>query len=266
MNKRTIYGELRGIPGDAQESRIIPFVLSTYAKDRHGTVLNQDGWILEPYKRNPIVAFQHSTGGGSSFLEPNPDLIIGKSVNIYFEGSGRHRRLVADCKFEPAEINPLAEKVFQKCLFGSLRSASVGFIPLGEGHYGSGDEARGGSNEVYYFAGQELLEWSIVSIPSNSQATKKSLSEADQGARNYAFNNLNRFSQEALKGLTQEEILVLLDSQNYQQFEKYDSPYRIINLMREWRARQKQLMDENPGRYFQDLNGRFRRTDGTLIA
>jgi hypothetical protein len=259
MNKQTVFGEIRGIPGDVQQTRIIPFAVSSYKRDRHGTVLNQDNWQLDSYKRNPVVGFQHHLGSGSLFSEPNPDYIIGKSVNIYFEGSGRDKKLVADCQFEPPAINPLAEKVFQKCLFGSLRSASVGFIPQGQGHYGEGSEGRGAEEETYYFEGQELLEWSIVSIPSNTDAVKKSMAEAPAGVQNYAFNSLNQFSPGMLKELNQEEILILLDAQNYMELRKYNNPLQVITLMREMRSRQNQLMTERPGVYYFDVSGKFRK-------
>ena len=67
----------------------------------------------------------------------------------------------------------MAEKIFKKIKFGSLRAASVIFSEKGEGNFGKEDEAKGGKNETYYFAGQELLEWSIVNIPSNPSATKR---------------------------------------------------------------------------------------------
>jgi hypothetical protein len=264
MEKRTIFGEIRGIPIDVQKSRTIPFAISSGKRDRHGTVLNIDGWKLDSYKKNPIIGYQHHVGSGSLFSEPNPDFIIGKSVNIYFEGNGSNKKLISDCMFEPGEINPLAEKIFQKCIFGSLRSASVGFVPLGLGHYGEGSERRGGEEETYYLEGQDLLEWSIVSIPSNSDAVKKSIAEASPGAQNYAFNSLSQFPYDMLKELTQEEILILLDSQTYEGFRKYNNPFKIITLMRERRERQEEFMRDCPGRYYFDESGKFRKITNQL--
>ena len=80
---------------------------------------------------------------------------------------------MVDITFEPKEINELAEKVFQKIMFGSLNSVSVGFLPLGKGHWGEGDEAPNEARETYYYDGQELLEISVVNIPSNANATRK---------------------------------------------------------------------------------------------
>ena len=63
--------------------------------------------------------------------------------------------------------------MYQKVLFGSINAVSVGFIPVGKGAWGKGDEAPGEPNETYYYAGQELLEISVVNIPANGNALKK---------------------------------------------------------------------------------------------
>jgi phage head maturation protease len=77
---------------------------------------------------------------------------------------------MVDITFEPKEINELAEKIYQKVLFGSLRAVSVGFLPIGKGRFGEGADA-----ETYYFAGQQLLEVSVVNIPANPNALRKSM-------------------------------------------------------------------------------------------
>ena len=79
---------------------------------------------------------------------------------------------MVDITFEPKEINELAEKIYQKILFGSLRAVSVGFLPIGKGRFGEGADS-----ETYYFAGQELLEVSVVNIPANPNALRKSLED-----------------------------------------------------------------------------------------
>jgi len=208
-------GAVRAIPKGAEESRIIPFILSTWSKDRHGTVLNQDNWKLDNYRKNPIVAYQHNLSGGLC-TDPNPDYVIGKSLSIDIESIGSSKRLVADVEFEPAALNPLAEKIFRKVLFGSLSRTSVGFLEVGHGKYGEGDEALGRENETYYFAGQELLECSIVNIPSNADAGKrdlqKRLREEAYGAIMYAFKELGgKFKLSQLENMRVCDILDALD-------------------------------------------------------
>lgn len=148
--------------------RTLTFVASDSTKDSAGTVLNQDNWNLTRFNSNGIIGYQHKVYGGWDDTD-NPDNVIGKGRAYVEDG-----RLMVDITFEPAEINPLAEKIYQKVLFGSLRAVSVGFIPIGKGRFGEGADA-----ETYYFAGQELLEVSIVNIPANPNALRKNL-EAEQ--------------------------------------------------------------------------------------
>ena len=214
------FGITRTIPKDAEESRIINFVLSTYKKDRHGTVLNQDNWNLDNYRMNPIVAYQHNLTGGLC-QDPNPDYVIAKCLSIGTEGSGKDKKLVASAQFEPAEVNPLAEKIFRKVLFGSLNRTSVGFMEIGQGNYGSGEEAEGRSDETYYFKGQELLEWSVVNIPSNPDAGKRDresmrkIKEDAIGALMYAYKELGgKFRLSQLEEMKVGDILDLLSGKD----------------------------------------------------
>ena len=149
-----------------EESRTITFVASDGSRDSAHTVLNQQGWKLTRFNKNPIIGYNHNVY--SSWDTKDVDFVIGKG-HAYVEDD----KLMVDITFEPKEINELAEKVYQKVLFGSLNAVSVGFLPVGKGAWGKGNEAPGEPNETYYSAGQELLEISIVNIPANSNALKK---------------------------------------------------------------------------------------------
>lgn len=240
-NKKYGFGQRGIIPDDAEESRIIPFVLSTYNKDRHGSVLEQDNWKLENYRSNPVVAYQHTLSGGMC-TDPNPDYIIGKSISIGIEGNGIDKRLIADAQFEPAEVNPLAEKIFRKVLFGSLSRSSVGFMEIGEGKYGIGEEAEGRSDETYYFAGQELLEWSVVNIPSNPQAGKRDITmrrmrEEGYIAFMYAFRELGgKFRLSEIESMTVRDILTLLDGNDLEIKEK--DPEKVRKMLEDPQAKE----------------------------
>lgn len=161
VSYRSVASEIRK---KDEEKRTITFVASDDTKDTAGTVLNQDNWDLTRFNKNGVIGYQHKVYGGWDDTD-NPDNVIGKGF-AYIED----KKLMVDITFEPAEINPLAEKIFQKILFGSLRAVSVGFLPIGQGRFGEGKDAN-----TYYFAGQELLEVSVVNIPANPNALKKSL-------------------------------------------------------------------------------------------
>lgn len=148
----------------AKEEDAHEFVISDDTLDRHGTVIPIEAWDLENYKKNPIVAYSHDTTGWSG-----PDSIIGRSEVRIEDG-----KLIGKVFYEPAELNPLADKIRKKVDFGTLSATSVGFH-WKKGHWG--DERKGEDPEIYYFDEVELLEFSIVNIPSNPNALKRTLIE-----------------------------------------------------------------------------------------
>ena len=158
---------------DEQGSRKITFVASDGTRDSAGTVLNVNGWKLDRFNSNGIIGYQHKVYGGWDDTD-NPDNVIGKGYAYVKDG-----QLLVDVEFEPAEINELAEKIYQKLLFGSLKAVSVGFMPIGKGQWGKDEESLDGKNPTYYYAGQELLEVSVVNIPANPNALKKGLELQD---------------------------------------------------------------------------------------
>lgn len=164
-NVRSFSAEFRKKAKEADD-RTVTFVASDGSRDSAHTVLNVDGWDLDRFNANPIIGYQHDIYGG--WNKSDPDFVIGKG-RAYVED----KKLMVDITFEPGNINPLAEKIYQKILFGSLNAVSVGFMPVGKGAWGKGNEGPGEERETYYYAGQELLEISVVNIPANPNATKK---------------------------------------------------------------------------------------------
>ena len=161
VSYRSMASEIRKVN---EESRTITFVASDDTKDSAGTVLNQNNWDLRRFNSNGVIGYQHKVYGGWDDTD-NPDNVIGKGYAYIEDG-----KLMVDITFEPWDINPLADKIYKKIQFGSLRAVSVGFLPIGKGRFGEGEDAN-----TYYFAGQELLEVSVVNIPANPNALKKSL-------------------------------------------------------------------------------------------
>jgi hypothetical protein len=159
----------------AEETREIEFIISSDAKDRHRTVVNMDGWELNNYNLNPIVGYQHNVYGDNMCVPPSPDDVIGSSRVFFTQEEGR-KIMKAVVRFDRPEVNPTAEKIFQKVLDGTLRAASVGFLEVGKGKMVQEKDAKGNIvNETYFFGGQELLEWSVVNIPSNPEAARRSI-------------------------------------------------------------------------------------------
>lgn len=158
-----------------EETRTVRFIISSDIKDRHRTVLNMKGWQLDNYNNNPIVGYQHNVYGDNMCSGPNPDDVLGVGRAWLDEQAGR-TMLMGEITFETADVNPLAEKIFKKVLGGSLRATSVGFLEIGKGKTVKKTDENGNViDSTYFFEGQELLEFSVVNIPSNPEATKKSL-------------------------------------------------------------------------------------------
>jgi len=168
-------GFVRDIPED-NDSRTVPFVISNESRDRHRSIIPLSAWELDNFRTTPIAGWSHEVYGKGLFTKPDPDNFIGRWDNIRIDGD----ELVGDLTFEDKETNPLAEKLLRKVRNGTLNAVSVGFLP-GDGHYGKEEdkEHRGGSKETYYYDSAELIEVSLVGIPSNKDARKKALENGD---------------------------------------------------------------------------------------
>lgn len=153
-----------------EEKRTVEFVASDNSVDSYGTVLPVDKWDLKRYESNGIVGYMHDVYGDSWTKSADPDDVIGKGVAFVED-----EKLIVRITFEPKELNEKADKIFRKLQFGSLHAVSVGFRATEKGH--KGDEERGEDPNVYYYGGQELLEVSVVNIPSNANALKRALEE-----------------------------------------------------------------------------------------
>ena len=143
------------------ENRTAEFVISTEAKDSYETVFTFDGWDqgLSRYSKNPVVTFNHLDHSG------DPDMVIGTS-EVRFE----NQEVIAKVTFESAELNPVADKVMRKVANGTLRGASIRAL-VNDGRFG--DQARGEDPQTLYFTDQELIAWSIVTVPSNPDAVAR---------------------------------------------------------------------------------------------
>lgn len=138
------------------ETRTVRFVLSTSTPDRVADSINPNGWELRNYLNNPVVLWGH-----------NHDIpAIATMRNLGLEGGD----LVGDVQFATSEQHEFADTVFRLVSGGIINAGSVGFMPL-EWSY---DEQRGGFN----FERQELLEYSIVNVPMNPDALRRSLKSA----------------------------------------------------------------------------------------
>lgn len=148
---------------DVERTRTILFVFSDETRDSYGTVFTAKDWDLDRFNKNGIALFNHNA------YSSDPDMSIG-SARAWIEDSC----LLGSITFEEKELNELADTVFRKFLAGTYKGVSIRFNPLENGAWGSGDESLEGKTPTYYFGKRELIEISVVPIPSNKNALVRS--------------------------------------------------------------------------------------------
>ncbi len=125
-----------------------PFVLSTASVDRQGDVINQEGWQLANYQKNPVVLWAHDY----------EQLPIARASAVYVSGG----KLKAVDRFSnDHELARTCAKLYQK---GFLSAVSVGFRPV----KWAWNDDRGGM--AADFESAELLEHSAVPVPAHQDA------------------------------------------------------------------------------------------------
>jgi HK97 family phage prohead protease len=139
--------------------RTLTFTISTGAVDRDQDMIDVKGWQTDHFARNPVVLWAHRAD----------ELPIGKAVDF-----GRDdRRLYSAVEFLPGgygDASELADTVYRMAADGYLNATSVGFRPLAWDF--TDDETRGADTWMpgIDFHQQELVELSIVCVPSNPEA------------------------------------------------------------------------------------------------
>jgi len=145
-------------PADDGEDELIRFTITTNALDREKDIVAIDGWDLANFEKNPVVLWGHG----------NDEPPIGRAMRTYREGDA----LKSEVKFVPADVpiyGPRAEGIRQMCRRGFLHATSVGFRPL---EFRIAEDRDDGESwfPPIDFLRQELMEFSVVSIPANPEA------------------------------------------------------------------------------------------------
>lgn len=133
------------------EAGIYEAIISTEEVDRDGDIVRAAGADLTQYLLNPVVLAGHDYR--------NLDSVVGKALEVtVVSGQGIKARF----QFAPADVNPKAELVRRLWASEFVNATSIGFIPK---------EAKPRENgNGYEFTSWELLEFSVVSVPSNQSA------------------------------------------------------------------------------------------------
>ena len=148
------------------------FVVSTVNQDRDGDIVIPAGIRLENYKRNPVWFFGHQLWESPIGTTRNPET---GALDVEVKDD----RVLATCWFDAED--PDAEYLYGKVKRGILRATSIGFMPLKAERIKPSAKAnhdRRPSEEGWpgwRFDEIDLLELSIVGVPSNAEAMRLSL-------------------------------------------------------------------------------------------
>jgi HK97 family phage prohead protease/HK97 family phage major capsid protein len=126
------------------------FCLSDESVDRMGDVIEQSGWQLDNFNKNPVALFNH-----------NANFPIGKWHNLHVKG----KQLKGHLELAPEGTSERIDEIRRLVKAGILKAVSVGFKPL-QYEAIDKDDPWGGQK----FISQELVETSLVSVPANPNA------------------------------------------------------------------------------------------------
>lgn len=154
----TIYKILENVEVKKVGERQYEFTASTADMDRDGEVIDVEGWDLKNFKKNPVIMYAHDYR----------TLPIGKATHIGVK-DGKLKNTV---EFPPEGTYEFADIVERLVNTGYLKTESVGFIPR------KWEDGDGGEKEPRRtYTKQELLEISIVPVPSNPNALMNAVKE-----------------------------------------------------------------------------------------
>lgn len=146
--KRKLYS---GAAEALAENRQVVVIISTDDVDRQGDIVVQAGILLDAYRANPVVLWQH-----------DPMHPIARCAEIGI-ADGKLRALV---QFPPEGTSEKADEVYGLIRAGVVNAASIGFLPLDAEPM---DEKQPWAGQR--FLSCELMEFSFVSVPANRGAT-----------------------------------------------------------------------------------------------
>lgn len=153
-----VWCSFRAADGATAERPILTVIGTDGSEDRHGTVINPDGWQIDAYMRNPVVLWQH--GEVAEFPYVGKTLAMRKVGGAWesdielLVGLWRHM----NCN--------LAAFLWEAYRDHGMGAISVSFIPKEWRDRKATDIPSFFSEETEYTK-QELTEQSFVNVPSN---------------------------------------------------------------------------------------------------
>lgn len=146
------------------ETRTSRFTLSAQLEDRDRDIIHQEGLSTEAFERNPVALMFHNSRSWP----------IGQWSDVTKLLSGRPKRTEATLTLLPEGDEPDADRAARHIAAGTLRTCSIGFLPIEIRRREVPEDKR----DQYFYPGYEILaaelvEASIVPVPSLREALVK---------------------------------------------------------------------------------------------
>lgn len=179
-------------------------VASTSTIDRQGDSIDQSGWDLKNFLKNPVMLWAHDYS--SLPIAKANEISVDKDKGL----------VITDYEFAPAEGNPMAAQVKALVDGGFLNAVSVGFMPL----------ERNGN----IITRMELFEVSFVPVPANPEALQLMFSKGiEKSVIEKFFEAKAEEIEEAEKGAVADEVNA--EEVIEQKWEKWDEVCEILGAL-----------------------------------
>lgn len=141
------------------------FIVSDGSLDRHSERVLPSGAVLDYFRDNPVMYYNHHRSTSADFAGVGATQImpVGMWENVRIEDGV----MLADAYIDTSD--EVGQRLFRKVQMGVISSASIGFRALA---WSDSDDDKLPGQQGYTITSWELLEISIVDIPSNRNASR----------------------------------------------------------------------------------------------
>lgn len=144
------------------ENRSAKFIMTSESVDRYGDIVVQSGIQTDAFMKNPQGLLFHDSRSWPIGLWSDVTKVL----------AGRPKRTEGVLNFMEKGLDPDADRAATHVKAGTIRTVSIGFIPLDWDYI---EEELEGRNRItgFRFIASELLECSLVPIPAQPDALVK---------------------------------------------------------------------------------------------
>ena len=141
------------------------FILTDDSVDRHSDRVMPKGVSLKDFKKNPVMFYNHHRSTGWGDAASSEKMPVGKWQNVKYDKD--LDSVTGDAYIDVSD--ELGQRLFSKVELGVINAVSIGFRAV---EWSDDDDKKLKGQLGYTFTKSDLLEASIVDIPSNKNALK----------------------------------------------------------------------------------------------